>query len=278
MLHKLIKTALIVDPNKYQAQLLSQTLQAEGVGNVKHHPDAAEAIQALALLSPCAVFVEVDMPATDGVALTKEIRRNRTVRNRRVPIFLMTQKASSLSVAQAMDVGANALLAKPIAPAVASAAIRRVLEAPRPFIECKTYIGPCRRLGVAPAPSPCPRRREEDRALERLERMAERDELVARMTGLGPAAANGEPSAMEQARAAALRLAELAGLLEDQTLVWAAQAIARALSDEAGVAVRAQSAVLFTALALLADAASEDVKRQQVVAYIQAITGADRAA
>jgi CheY-like chemotaxis protein len=278
MLHKLIKTALIVDPNKYQAQLLSQTLQAEGVANVKHHPDAAEALQALALLSPCALFIEVDMAGMDGVALTKEIRRSRAVRNRRAPVFLMSQKASSLSLTQAMDVGANALLAKPIAPAVASAAIRRVMETPRPFIESKTYIGPCRRLAVAAVPNPCPRRREEDRALERLERMAERDELVAHLTALGEPASAGEPAAVAKARDAAARLAAVCALLEDQVLVWAAGSIARAMAEGVGPETRAKATVLFKALGLLADGASKDAKRQQVLDYIKTMIGAERAA
>lgn len=271
MLHKLIKAALILDPNKYQAQLLSQALQAAGVGSVKIYATAAEARDALDLLGPCVVFVDADLPDGDGVSFARAFRRSLTARNRKAPLVLTAQGASTLTVSQASDAGANALLVKPIAPAQAIGAVKRMLENPRAFIDAPSYVGPCRRYGVAPAPQPCPRRRAEDKALERLEHLALRDETIAALVRMGDAACAGDDQARALCETKARALSDLAMLLHDPIMRTTAEMIARVLSDETHAALRAQGAVLFQALALLVETAPDDPKRMQMEYLLESV-------
>jgi CheY-like chemotaxis protein len=271
MLQKLIKTALILDPNKYQMQLLSQTLQAAGVCSIKAYGLAAEAREALGLLNPCVLFVDSDLPDGDGVSFVRGFRRSQNVRNRKAAVVMTAQGAKTLTVSQSSDAGANALLVKPIAPRQAIMMIKRMMENPRMFVDAATYVGPCRRYGVAAAPTPCPRQRAEDRALERLEWMGRRDEAITTLAREGIAACGGDEPARARCLAQAGMLADVALLLEDQVMRAAADMAVRILADDVNVAIRAKAGILFKALALFVDVAPDDPRRVQLSALLDGL-------
>lgn len=107
--------------------------------------------------------------------------------------------------------------------------------------------------------------------MERAERMAERDILVRQLGRDGPAAATNDPAAVGRTRKAAQRLADVALLLGDEEMHWAAGAIGRMTADTADAALRKQSLVLFEALTLLSMTDSDSEKRKQIADYIRAI-------
>jgi two-component system, chemotaxis family, chemotaxis protein CheY len=277
MLAKLIKSSIIIDPNKYHAQTLAQALVGAGVNALKHYANAAEGLEGLLLLSPCVIFIDQDLgEGRDGVDLTHEIRRNAAVRNRRAPIILTTNKASALTLAQAIEAGASAMLAKPFAPGTVAAMVRKVVETPRAFIETEVYVGPCRRWGLAEALAPGARRRVGDAAGDRRDQAAEHEALVTLLAHEGSLALlSGDRAARALCRDAALRLADLSSLLGDIVMGWAAQAAARLLEADAPESWKLHGAALFEALALFKTAPDISpaaiAKRDQIVALINAI-------
>lgn len=266
---KPIKSAVIIDPNKYHAQTLAQALTQEGVNALRHYATAKEGLEGLLLLNPCVTFIEAELDGRDGVEFLREVRRNKAVRSRQGVMFLMASRASAMTLAQAADAGANSLIAKPIAPGAIGALIRKVWETPRPFIDAEGYVGPCRRMGVVAAPSPCPQRREDDRRRLREERLAVRAEALSLLRAAGPLALDGDGEALAQCLDAVQTLKDLALLLGETELHWIGHTVARALTLTDTARGEGDHAALFEALGVMQGEALDGPRRQRLSAYIQ---------
>ena len=154
----------VVEPNKFEAQLMVDLLRNAGVEKYKVFTDSAEALDALELYPANIVIGAVEMAPVDGPAWTRAFRRNMNAANRKAPVFL-TSRAFSRSVAEdCRHAGANALIGKPISAKILIATINKVLGAPRAFIDAPGYVGPCRRAGIVTAGAPKKRRKADDAA------------------------------------------------------------------------------------------------------------------
>lgn len=149
----------LVEPNKFEAQIMVDVLRAAGVDKVKTCPDSTAASDMLELYGANIIIASTEMGPLDGVAWTKQFRRSAHMRNRKAAIF-MTSRAFSRTLAEDFrHAGANALIGKPISAKILIATINKVLANPRPFIDAAGYVGPCRRAGIVTAGAPKKRRK-----------------------------------------------------------------------------------------------------------------------
>lgn len=149
---------LVIEPNKFEAQIVCDLLRFSGVQNVRITRDSADALTLLKHFSANVILMELDSSPIDGLAWTRRLRRDVKSRGRKAPVFLMT-RTMSRAVAEACRLaGANALIGKPLSGAVLLNTIKKVLANPRAFIEHDNYVGPCRRAGIVTAGAPLRRR------------------------------------------------------------------------------------------------------------------------
>lgn len=157
-------TVLVVEPNKYEGQIILDLLRNGGVDKVKVVADQAQAMDLLEVYNANVVIASFEMTPLDGAAWTRLYRRNRKLPGRKQAIFV-TSGAFSLSMAEeCRHAGANALIGKPISAKVLMATITKVLSKPREFIDAEGYVGPCRRAGIVTAGAPKKRRKADDSA------------------------------------------------------------------------------------------------------------------
>ncbi|MBX3429092.1 MAG: response regulator [Hyphomonadaceae bacterium] len=157
-------TVLIIEPNRYEGQIILDLLRNAGVDRVKVVPDQAQAMDLLEVYNADVVIASFEMAPLDGAAWTRMYRRNRKLPGRKQAIFI-TSGAFSLAMAeQCRHAGANALIGKPISAKVLMATITKVLSKPREFIDAEGYVGPCRRAGIVTAGAPKKRRKVDDSA------------------------------------------------------------------------------------------------------------------
>lgn len=157
-------TVCVIEPNKFEAQLMVDLLRNAGVDKYKMYTNSDDALEGLEAFSANIIIGAVEMTPTDGPAWTRLFRRNRQVINRQAPIFL-TSRAFSRSVAEeCRHAGANALIGKPISSKILLATITKVLASPREFIDAAGYVGPCRRAGIVTAGAPRKRRKVDEAA------------------------------------------------------------------------------------------------------------------
>ncbi|MEQ1820454.1 MAG: response regulator [Terricaulis sp.] len=162
-------TVLIVEPNKYEGQIILDLLRNAGVDKVRVVTDQAAAVDLLEVYNANVVIASFEMAPLDGAAWTRAYRRNHKLPGRRQAIFI-TSGAFSLAMAeQCRHAGANALIGKPISTKVLLATITKVLGKPREFIDAEGYVGPCRRAGIVTAGAPKKRRKVDDSTAEPLD-------------------------------------------------------------------------------------------------------------
>ncbi|MBL8545320.1 MAG: response regulator [Hyphomonadaceae bacterium] len=157
-------TVLVVEPNKFEGQIILDLLRNAGVDKVKVCMDQAAAIDLLEVYPANVVIASFEMLPMDGAAWTRAYRRNHKLPGRKQAIFI-TSGAFSLAMAEeCRHAGANALIGKPISAKVLTATISKVLGKPREFIDAAGYVGPCRRAGIVTAGAPKQRRKADDSA------------------------------------------------------------------------------------------------------------------
>lgn len=154
-------TVLVLEPNKYEAQIVADVLRAAGVQKMRVETDQAAAMAYLEVFPADIIVACFDMEPLDGAAWTRAFRRNRALPNRRASVFLTSRAFSRLVAEQCRHAGANALIGKPLSSKTLMTTIQKVLEKPRPFIDNQGegYIGPCRRAGIVTTDAPRKRRR-----------------------------------------------------------------------------------------------------------------------
>lgn len=155
-------TVLVVEPNKFERQIILDLLRNAGVEKVKVVGDQAAALEILEVYNANVVIASFEMTPLDGAGWTRVYRRNNKLPGRKQAIFI-TSGAFSLAMAEeCRHAGANALIGKPISAKVLTATITKVLSKPREFIDAAGYVGPCRRAGIVTAGAPRKRRQADD--------------------------------------------------------------------------------------------------------------------
>jgi len=90
--------------------------------------DGAKALAAARAKAPALVLADVNMPVMDGLTLTRELRKDRALKD--VPVVLLTAEKSEELRQKGREAGANEFLAKPLQAAELQAAVRRWLGDP----------------------------------------------------------------------------------------------------------------------------------------------------
>ncbi|GIK50666.1 MAG: hypothetical protein KJZ75_03365 [Hyphomonadaceae bacterium] len=151
----------VIEPNKYEGQIILELLRGVGAANVKLFTSQDEATHALRLHRANIIVTAFEAGPLDGAAWTKAFRRSNAVANRQAAIFVTSGAFSRSMAEQCRLAGANALIGKPVSGKTLIATIKRVLARPRPFVDGEGYVGPCRRAGIVTAGAPKRRRRSD---------------------------------------------------------------------------------------------------------------------
>jgi CheY-like chemotaxis protein len=164
-------TVCIIEPNKFEAQIMLDLLRNAGVDRVRVCASQDDALDLLEVYNANVVIASFEMTPLDGAAWTKLYRRNHKLPGRRQAIFITSSAFSRTMAEECRHAGCNALIGKPISGKVLTATINKVLTQPREFIDAAGYVGPCRRAGIVTAGAPKKRRKADDAAEAKAEPM-----------------------------------------------------------------------------------------------------------
>lgn len=152
----------LIEPNKFEGQIMVDLLRNAGVDKVKMFTSQDDAMDALEVMAPNIIVASFEMAPLDGAAWTRLFRRNTKLPSRKQAVFITSGAFSRSMAEECRHAGANALIGKPISGKVLLATIQKVLGAPRPFIDAAGYVGPCRRAGIVTAGAPKKRRKADE--------------------------------------------------------------------------------------------------------------------
>lgn len=260
-------TVCVVEPNKFEGQIIVDLLRNAGVDRVKLCADQEAANDLLEIYNANVVIASFEMGPLDGAAWTRSYRRNKRFPGRKQAIFI-TSGAFSLAMAEeCRHAGANALIGKPISAKVLMATITKVLSKPREFIDAEGYVGPCRRAGIVTAGAPKKRRKADDSATINPDSKTLKvvvDALVA-----AAAAYAADANKLDACEAALRQVQAYAVNAGDGPLMRACAAFALQLSSAKGLrpeAVRSALEVCVSGVVKLVSLGTEQASRREEIA------------
>lgn len=135
---------LVVDDNAQMRTIIGTVLAAAGIRQLYYAPTGQKGLESLNLGAVDVVFVDYEMPSMNGLDFLSAVRAL-PGEKKYVPIIMLTGHADLLRLNAARDRGVNEFLAKPVTARNILLRLGRVIDHPRDFVECPTYVGPDRR-------------------------------------------------------------------------------------------------------------------------------------
>jgi CheY-like chemotaxis protein len=142
---------LVVDDEHYMRKVVRTLLMSIGVRTIHEAHDGVTGLEAIRTLSPDIVILDWQMPGLDGAAFVRMVRSPDTFPLPDIPIIMLTGHAERSRVLEAVEIGVNEFLLKPVSTKALQDRLISVLAKPRPLMQNGKYYGPAPRKMVASA-------------------------------------------------------------------------------------------------------------------------------
>jgi CheY-like chemotaxis protein len=137
---------LVVDDSPFMIKVVSNILEALGVGSVYTAHSGREGFDTACRSNPDIVICDWDMDAGEGPELIDLLRNDPKSADPFVNVIMLTGYAELRRVLAARDFGITEFLSKPVSAKALHARLVAMVERPRPYIRVpRDYFGPDRR-------------------------------------------------------------------------------------------------------------------------------------
>jgi two-component system chemotaxis response regulator CheY len=133
---------LVVDDEFYSRKVIRALLMAIGVTDIFDAPSGAEGLEAIRTVLPDVVLVDWEMPKMDGAAFAKSVRQPGAFRHPNVPMIMLSGHSERWRVEEAMRLGVNEYLLKPVSGKLLCDRLIATLNKPRAIVKVGRYYGP----------------------------------------------------------------------------------------------------------------------------------------
>lgn len=133
---------LIVDDEPYMRKVIRTLLLSLGIKNVTEAGDGPQGLEEVRTSAPDLVLLDWEMPGMNGNAFVRHVRSPKTFPRPDVPIIMLTGKAERKHVVEAVTIGVNEYLLKPVSSQALLVRIAAVVTKPRPMVQIGNYYGP----------------------------------------------------------------------------------------------------------------------------------------
>lgn len=141
---------LLVDDNQHMRMLLGEILRALGVRRLFEAGDGTQGLQMIQNHPVDIIMTDLSMVPLDGIDFVRLLRKSPKPEVQMIPVIMVTGHSTLNRVNEARDAGVNEFLTKPLTGRGVIERITLVVDHPRPFVKCTTYVGPDRRRKVDP--------------------------------------------------------------------------------------------------------------------------------
>lgn len=119
-------SVLIVDDSKSFAEALTQSLTNIGFEKISHAISAREALDQMNRQNFDLLFIDIVMPDTNGIELTRIIRES----NKAIKIINMSSLAQEKLILESITAGANDFIQKPVAEHILNNIVVKLMKPP----------------------------------------------------------------------------------------------------------------------------------------------------
>lgn len=133
---------LVVDDEFYSRKVIRTLLMSLGVTKIVDAEDGIRGLEAIRNHLPDVVLVDWEMPSMNGAAFAKIVRTPTGFPHPTVPIIMLTGHSERWRVEEAMRLGVNEYLLKPVSGKMLCDRLVTTLTKPRPIVKMGNYYGP----------------------------------------------------------------------------------------------------------------------------------------
>jgi two-component system, chemotaxis family, chemotaxis protein CheY len=133
---------LVVDDERTMRKVTRSLLQVIGVKTIHEASDGRSGLEAVCALCPDIVILDWRMPNLNGADFVREVRSPGMFPFPDVPIIMLTAFGEHSRVVEAVRLGVNEFLLKPVSAKALLARIVSVLSKPRQMVKRGNFYGP----------------------------------------------------------------------------------------------------------------------------------------
>jgi two-component system chemotaxis response regulator CheY len=142
---------LVVDDEHYMRKVVRTMLISLGVRTIYEAADGPAGLELIRSNAPDIIILDWQMPGLDGASFMRIVRSPDTFLYPNVPVIMLTGHGERSRVVEAMQVGVNEFLLKPVSSKSLQDRLISVLANPRPPVRAGGYYGPAPRRTAAPS-------------------------------------------------------------------------------------------------------------------------------
>jgi two-component system, chemotaxis family, chemotaxis protein CheY len=135
-------SVLIVDDNHYMRKIVRNLLMNVGVRKVFEASDGIAGLDALRITSPDVVILDWELPLLNGAEFVRIVRSPGVFPQSDVPIIMLSSHGERWRVVEAVRIGVNEYLRKPVSAQALLDRLTLILAKPRPVVQIGDYYGP----------------------------------------------------------------------------------------------------------------------------------------
>jgi two-component system, chemotaxis family, chemotaxis protein CheY len=133
---------LVVDDEHYMRKVVRTLLMSIGVRTIYEAPDGPSGLEHIRSMAPDVVILDWEMPGLDGAGFVRMVRSPDTFPFPDIPIIMLTGHGERRRVIEAVQIGVNEFLLKPVSTKALRDRLSAVLCNPRPMVSSGSYYGP----------------------------------------------------------------------------------------------------------------------------------------
>ena len=145
---------LVVDDELTMRKVTRSLLQAIGVTTIHEAHDGRAGLEAVCTVAPDIIILDWEMPSPNGPEFMRQLRSPDSFPLPDVPVIMLTAYGERSRVVEAVRLGVNEYLLKPVSSSALLARLVAILTKPRRMVKKGDYYGPEPRTFSSYKPDP----------------------------------------------------------------------------------------------------------------------------
>lgn len=146
---------LVVDDNAFARKIVRSLLTNIGVKKVYEAADGIAGLEQIRAVAPDVIVLDWEMPLLNGPELVRIVRSPGVFPMPDIPIIMLTAHGDRSRIVEAIRIGVNEFLCKPVSAKVLNDRLISILAKPRASVQLGDYYGPePRKLVMDDEPAP----------------------------------------------------------------------------------------------------------------------------
>jgi two-component system chemotaxis response regulator CheY len=133
---------LVVDDNQYMRKMIRNLLVNCGIKDIYEAADGIAALDLIRTVVPDVVILDWEMPLLSGPELIRIVRSPGVFPIPDIPIIMLTGHSERWRVVEAVRLGVNEYLTKPVSAKSLYDRLLSIMTQPRPVVQLGDYYGP----------------------------------------------------------------------------------------------------------------------------------------